>query len=75
MANDDIDYTPEGSTPPHEKKDSTAAGYDEAARSGPGRYGVGEGQGGVFGTTGGGTYDQGMHVEERPVVDTDAKKD
>jgi len=75
MANDEIDYTPEGSTPPHEKKDPTAAGYDEAAHSGPGRYGVGEGQGGVFGTTGGGTYDQGMHVEERPVVDTDTKKD
>jgi hypothetical protein len=75
MANDDIDYTPEGSTPPHEKEDPTNAGYDEAAHSGPGRYGVGEGQGGVFGTTGGGTYDKGMHVEERPVVDTETKKD
>jgi hypothetical protein len=68
-SNDDgIDYTPEGSTPPHEKKDPTNKGYDEAAHSGPGRYGVLEGQGGVFGTTGGGTTNIGMHVEERPAV-------
>ena len=65
---DDIDYTAEGSTPPHEKKDSTDAGYDEAAHSGPGKYGVAEGQGGVFGTTGGGTFSGGMHVEERTAV-------
>src|SRR6185436_19683198 len=53
---DDIDYTPEGNAPPREKDDPTNAGYDEAAHSGEGRYGVLEGQGGVFGTTGGGTY-------------------
>ncbi len=66
---DDIDYSAEGETPPHEKDDPTNKGYDEAAHSGPGRYGVPEGSGGVFGTTGGGTYPKGMHVEERPVVD------
>jgi hypothetical protein len=71
MANrdDDIDYTAEGKTPPRENDDPTNAGYDEAARSGPGRYGVAEGEGGVFGTSGGGTYEGGMHEEERPVVD------
>src|SRR5258708_824829 len=47
---DDIDYTVEGATPPHEKDDPTNAGYDEAAHSGPGRYGVQEGNGGGFGT-------------------------
>jgi len=74
--NDDetIDYTPEGSTPPHEKEDPTNAGYDEAAHSGPGRYGAREGEGGVFGTTGGGTFSGGMHVEERPVVADDEEK-
>ena len=65
---DDIDYTPEGSTPPHEKDDPTNAGYDEAAHKGPGKYGVMEGQGGVFGITGGGTYGGGLHEEERPAV-------
>jgi hypothetical protein len=63
MANDDIDYTAEGSTPPREKDDPTNAGYDEAAHKG-GAYGVQEGNGGVFGTTGGGTYEKGMHVED-----------
>jgi hypothetical protein len=63
-----IDYKPEGATPPHDKEDPTNKGYDEAAHSGPGRYGVLEGQGGVFGTTGGGTPNIGMHVEERPTV-------
>jgi hypothetical protein len=62
---DDIDYAAEGSTPPHEKEDPTNEGYDEAAHSGPNRYGVSEGEGGVFGTTGGGTYPKGMHVEEK----------
>ena len=52
---DDLDYTAEGSTPPHEKEDPTNAGYDEAAHKGPGRYGVAEGSGGDFGTSGGGT--------------------
>jgi hypothetical protein len=62
----DIDYTAEGATPPAEKPDPTDAGYDEAAHSGPGRYGIREGKGGVFGTTGGGTYAEGMHEEEEP---------
>lgn len=76
MANDDdINYTAEGATPPHEKSDSTNDGYDEAAHSGPGRYGVREGSGGVFGTTGGGSYPGGMHVEERPVIETEKGKD
>lgn len=77
MANDDdIDYTAEGATPPHEKDDPTNAGYDEAAHRGPGEYGVAEGQGGVFGTTGGGSYAGGMHVEERPVIEgTERGKD
>jgi hypothetical protein len=76
MANDDdIDYTPEGATPPHEKDDPTNTGYDEAAHKGPGKYGVPEGQGGVFGTTGGGSYRGGMHVEERPVIDTERDED
>ena len=66
--NDDpIDYTAEGATPPHEHDDPTAKGYDEAAHRG-GTYGLPEGQGGVFGTTGGGTYDGGFQVEERPAV-------
>lgn len=72
---DGLDYTVEGATPPHEKDDPTNAGYDEAAHSGPGRYGVPEGQGGVFGTTGGGTYSRGMHVEERPAIETEKGKD
>jgi hypothetical protein len=70
-ADDEIDYTAEGATPPDEKDDTTNAGYDEAAHTGPGRYGVPEGEGGVFGTTGGGTFKGGMHVEERPVVETE----
>lgn len=64
---DPIDYAPEGGTPPREKEDPTAAGYDEAAHRGA-SYGVPEGRGGVFGTTGGGSYGGGMHVEERPVA-------
>jgi hypothetical protein len=74
MANkkdDDIDYNAEGKTPPREKNDPTNEGYDEAARTGPGRYGVREGEGGVFGTTGGGTDDRGFHEEERPVIETE----
>ena len=72
---DDIDYTAEGLTPPAENDDPTNAGYDEAAHSGEGRYGVLEGQGGVFGTTGGGTYGRGMHVEERPAVSAERSED
>jgi hypothetical protein len=71
----DIDYTAEGKNPPREKDDPTNEGYDEAAHSGPSRYGVREGEGGVFGTSGGGTYDGGMHVEERPVIDETEKGD
>jgi hypothetical protein len=66
-SDDEIDYQAEGETPPREKNDSTDAGYDEAAHRGN-RYGVSEGRGGVFGTSGGGTYEGGMHVEERPIV-------
>ena len=72
---DDIDYTAEGATPPHEKDDSTNAGYDEAAHTGPGRYGVPEGEGGVFGTTGGGTFEAGMHEVERPAIATEKGED
>lgn len=72
---DDIDYTAEGATPPREKDDPTNAGYDEAAHSGPGRYGVPEGEGGVFGTTGGGTYQGGLHEEERPTIETEKGPD
>lgn len=64
-----IDYEAEGTTPPREKDDPTNEGYDQAAHSGPSRYGVKEGEGGVFGTSGGGTYDAGFQVEERPVID------
>ena len=71
---DDIDYEAEGSTPPREKDDPTNEGYDEAAHSGTGKYGVPEGEGGVFGTTGGGTFGGGMHVEERPTVGNDDEK-
>ena len=73
MANetkDDIDYELEGGTPPSEKEDPTDAGYDEAAHEGA-AYGRREGSGGVFGTSGGGTYPRGLHVEERPVVEKD----
>ena len=75
MASEDIDYTAEGKAPPHEKEDPTNAGYDEAVRSGDGKYGVSEGEGGVFGTSGGGTYGGGMHVEERPAISTERGKD
>jgi hypothetical protein len=63
MANDDIDYGAEGAAPPNEKHDKTDEGYDEAVNRG-GAYGVPEGRGGVFGTTGGGTYEAGFHEEE-----------
>ena len=72
---DDIDYTAEGATPPHENDDPTNAGYDEAAHKGPAVYGVPEGEGGVFGTTGGGTYRGGMHVEKRPVLESERGPD
>jgi hypothetical protein len=72
---DDIDYTAEGMTPPHEKDDPTNEGYDEAAHSGTGAYGIPEGEGGVFGTSGGGTYGGGLHVEERPAISTEKGDD
>jgi hypothetical protein len=72
---DDIDYTAEGKTPPQDKDDPTNAGYDEAAHSGEGKYGELEGKGGVFGTTGGGTYRGGMHVVERPAIETEKGED
>lgn len=71
---DDIDYTAEGSTPPREKNDPTNDGYDEAAHNG-GAYGVKEGEGGVFGTSGGGTYSGGMHEVERPAIETERGED
>jgi len=52
-----------------ERLQMLCAGYDAAAHSIPGRYGVFEGQGGAFGTPGGGTYKGGVHVEERPAID------
>lgn len=66
---DKIDYKEEGSDPggPAEPKPSDR-GYDEAARSGDSRYGVPVGEGGVFGTTGGGTFGGGMQIVERPLV-------
>ena len=66
--NDDLDYRAEGNTPPREKDDPTNEGYDDAVRNSPNAYGVPEGEGGVFGTSGGGTYEGGFHVEERPVI-------
>lgn len=64
--NDQIDYEAEGNTPPNEEEnlDRTDKGYDEAAHSGPSAFGQTEGNGGVFGTTGGGTFPEGMHVDE-----------
>ena len=72
---DGIDYNAEGSAPPREKDDPTNDGYDEAAHSGPSKYGVAEGAGGVFGTSGGGTYEGGLHVVERPVITTERGED
>jgi len=65
---DGIDYRSEGRNSGQKKIDPTDRGYDEAAHSGQSAYGVGEGAGGVFGTTGGGSYGGGMHVVERPVI-------
>jgi hypothetical protein len=65
----EIDYDAEGSTPGGAAEPGpTDQGYDEAVRSGESRYGVPEGEGGVFGTTGGGTFGGGMQIVERPVV-------
>ena len=67
-AEEQIDYAAEGSNSGDEQLTETDRGYDEAARSGPSRYAVPEGEGGMFGTTGGGSYGEGFHVEERPGV-------
>src|SRR4051794_22979144 len=72
---DDMDYTAEGSTPPQEKNEPTNDGYDEAAHNGPGKYGVKEGEGGVFGTSGGGWYSGGMPEVERPAIETERGPD
>ncbi|HSN69394.1 MAG TPA: BON domain-containing protein, partial [Thermoanaerobaculia bacterium] len=45
-------------------EDETGRGYDEAAHRGN-AYGIPEGLGGAFGTSGGGTYAGGFHVETR----------
>lgn len=66
-----IDWDFEGSAPPdsygHGTRgydDDTDRGYDEAAHRGN-AYGVPEGLGGAFGTSGGGTYAGGFQVEHR----------
>ncbi len=66
---DGIDYELEGNDPGGSKKnDPTAEGYDEAAHSGKSRYAIPSGEGGVFGTTGGGGPAEGFQVIERPGV-------
>ena len=57
-----------------DEKDSTDKGYDDAAHGGGSRFGVAEGDGGVFGTTGGGTYGGGMQVID-PAGDETVKQD
>ncbi|HEY0591762.1 MAG TPA: BON domain-containing protein [Thermoanaerobaculia bacterium] len=58
----------EGSAPPDSydrgNDDDTGRGYDEAAHRGN-VYGVPEGLGGAFGTSGGGTYGGGFQVDNR----------
>lgn len=56
----------EGKTPfnGREPHDPTDRGYDEAAHTGS-RYGVAEGHGGVFGTSGGGTFGSGFQIVNR----------
>ena len=63
--NREIDYEWEGATPPGDDEPSeTDRGYDEAVHRG-GRFGVNEGQGGVFGTTGRGSYAGGFQEDNR----------
>lgn len=64
-----IDYTAEGASPGDREPSDTDRGYDEAAHSGPSRYGRPEGAGGVFGTTGGGTFSGGFRAVEHPTLD------
>jgi len=64
---DGIDYKLEGSDPGEdESNDPTNEGYDEAAHTGKSRYAIPSGEGGVFGTTGGGGPAEGFQVIERP---------
>ena len=66
---DGIDYKLEGADPGEEKTDDpTDEGYDEAAHSGSSRYAIPSGEGGVFGTTGGGGTGEGFQVIERPGI-------
>lgn len=67
----EIDWDFEGNAPPdsygHGTRgydDDTDRGYDEAAHRGN-AYGVPEGLGGAFGTSGGGTYAGGFQVDPR----------
>ena len=62
---DDLRPFEDFDTPRDDYNDPTDRGYDQAARSGPSRYAIPEGRGGVFGTTGGGTFDGGFHPVER----------
>jgi hypothetical protein len=63
---EEIDYRWEGSRPPREERDETDDGYDRAARSGSGRFAELTGEGGVFGTTGGGSYAGGFQIVGSP---------
>lgn len=65
---DGIDYELEGNDAGDEKDDPTNQGYDEAAHSGESRYAIPSGEGGVFGTTGGGSPAEGFQVIDRPGV-------
>jgi hypothetical protein len=66
-----VNWDLEGNAPPDSYghgtagyDDGTDRGYDEAAHRGN-AYGVPEGLGGAFGTSGGGTYAGGFQVEQR----------
>jgi hypothetical protein len=65
---DEIDYRWEGARPPQNDQewDETDDGYDRAARSGSGRFAEFSGEGGVFGTTGGGSYAGGFQIVGTP---------
>lgn len=69
---DDIDYRWEGDRSPADERDDrhdeTDRGYDAAAHSGGSTFGLLEGEGGVFGTSGGGTYSTGFQVVNEPGI-------
>jgi hypothetical protein len=67
-ADEGIDYRAEGRDSGEVKKSRTDEGYDEAAHSGRSRFGELSGSGGVFGTSGGGTFDGGFRVIEPPGI-------